>query len=302
MRFVRTIAGMLLLALGIPALLAGAGLWLTARHADPAGGFTARFEPVRTPARAVVVTDVDALLRADLPAARTGQVRLRLAARDAGGPVFLGLAPTDQVRRWLADVPHSTVRRVAVTRGPLPVRLDPATAGVATAVPAGQSFWVRQGVGSLQWRPAELGDRSLSLVVMRADGAGGLDLSLRGEVRAGWFPGVAWASLAGGTLLVVLAVLVLLRPHRPREVVFVVEPDQVPVLAGRLGISSLSELGRPPDRASDPHRQLVAVGPVAGERGRAAISAGPGRRPASLADLPADGDSSWPPVSRRGDR
>ena len=302
MRFVRTIASMLLLALGIPALLLGVGLWLTARHADPAGGFTARFEPVRTPARAVVVTDVDALLRADLPAARTGQIRLRLTARDAGGPVFLGLAPTDQVRRWLADVPHSTVRRVAVTRGQLPVRLDPATAGVATAVPAGQSFWVRQGVGSLQWRPAELGDRSLSLVVMRADGAGGLDLSLRGEVRAGWFPGVAWASLAGGTLLVVLAVLVLLRPHRPREVVFVVEPDQVPVLAGRLGISSLSGLGRQPDRASGPDRQLVAVGPVAGERSRAAISAAPSRRPASLADLPAGRDWSWPPISRRDDR
>ncbi|MFI2711992.1 hypothetical protein ACH495_17895 [Micromonospora sp. NPDC018662] len=301
MRFVRTIAGMLLLAVGIPALLVGAGLWLTARHADPAGGFTGRLEPVRTPARAVVVTDVDALLRADLPAARTGQVRLRLAAWDADGPVFLGLAPTDQVREWLADVPHSTVRRVAVTRGPLPVRLDPATAGVATAVPAGQPFWVRRGVGSLEWRPAELADRSLSLVVMRADGAAGLDLRMRAELRAGWFPGAAWALLAGGALLVVLAVVLLLRPLRPREVVFVVEPDQVPVLAGRLGIGSLSALGRQPDRASGPDRQLVAVGSGAGERGRAAIAPAPSRRPASLADLPAGRDWSWPPVSRRDD-
>ncbi|MFG1938774.1 hypothetical protein [Micromonospora tulbaghiae] len=277
MRFVRTIAGVVLLALGIPALLAGGGLWLAARHADPDGGFGARFEPVRTPARAVVVADVDALLRADLPVARTGQARLHLSARDDDGEVFLGLAPADQVRRWLADVPHSTVRRVAVTRGPLPVDLDPATAGAGTAAPMSAPFWVREGVGSLEWSPAELSGRSLSLVVMRVDGADGLDLRMRAELRAGWFPGLAWALLAGGTLLVVLAVVVLLRPLRPREVVFVVEPDQVPVLAGRLGVSSLSGLGRQPGPASRPERHLVAVGSGSGGRTRAAIAPPPSR-------------------------
>ncbi|MEU8068239.1 hypothetical protein [Micromonospora sp. NPDC048169] len=277
MRFVRTIAGMVLLALGVPALLAGGGLWFAARHAGPDGGFDARFEPVRTPARAVLVTDVDALLRADAPLARTGQVRLRLTARDDGGPVFLGLAPADQVRQWLADVPHSTVRRVAVTRGPLPVDLDPATAGAGDVAPMTEPFWVRQGVGSLEWSPAELADRSLSLVVLRVDGAAGLDLRMRAELRAGWFPGLAWALPAGGTLLVVLAVVLLLRPLRPREVVFVVEPDQVPVLAGRLGVTSLSGLGRQPGPASRPERHLVAVGSGCGGRGRAAIAAPPGR-------------------------
>ncbi|WP_181571992.1 hypothetical protein [Micromonospora robiginosa] len=143
MRFVRTITGMLLLAVGCPALLAGAGLWFAARHTDPAGGFAAR--------------------------------------------------------------------------------------------------------------------------------VGGLDLTLRG----GWFPGLAGALLAGGTLLVLLAVVLLLRPHRPREVVFVVEPDQVPVLAGRLGISSLSGLGRQPGPASRRERQLVAVGPSPAGRTRAAISPAP---------------------------
>src|SRR5262245_44474876 len=119
MRFVRTIAGMLLLAVGIPALLVGAGLWTAARHEDPGGGFSARFETVRTTGQAVVVTDVDALLRAEAPFARAGQARLRLTARTADGPAFLGLAPTDQVGRWLAAVPHATVQRVALARGPL---------------------------------------------------------------------------------------------------------------------------------------------------------------------------------------
>lgn len=287
MRFVRTIAGMLLLTVGIPTLLTGAGLWVAARHADPDGGFGARFETVRTAGHAVVVTDLDRLLRAEAPFARTGQARLRLTARTADGPAFLGLAPTDQVGRWLADVPHATVTRVALARGPLPVRLEPAgppAAGTAAAAPADQDFWVRQGIGALEWSPAALAGRSLSLVVMRPDARADLALELQAEVRAGWFPGAAWALLAGGTLLLVLAVVLLLRPVRPREVVFVVEPDQVPVLAGRLGVNSLSGLGAREDRADLPERQLVAVGSAHAERPRAAIGPVPSRRPESVSD------------------
>ncbi|WFE38741.1 hypothetical protein [Micromonospora sp. WMMD998] len=158
MRFVRTIAGVLLLAVGIPALLAGVGLWHVARHADPADGYAARF--------------------------------------------------------------------------------------------------------------------------------GGLELALRGELRAGWFPAVVWALLAGGTLLTVLAVALLLRPHQPREVVFVVEPEQVPVLAGRLGITSLHELGRQPGPRSAPERHLVAVGSPAGGRTRAPSGGAP--------------ETAGPPRCRRG--
>lgn len=299
MRFVRTIAGMLLLTAGIPALLAGVGLWVAAGHTDPGGGFAARVETVRSTGHAVVVTDMDRLLRAEAPFARTGQARLRLTARTADGPAFLGLAPTDQVGQWLAAVPHATVGRVALARGPLPVRLEPAgptVAGAAVTVPLDRDFWVREGVGALEWSPAELTGRSLSLVVMRPDGRADLTLDLRAEVRAGWFPGLAWALLAGGTLLLVLAVVLLLRPVRPREVVFVVEPDQVPVLAGRLGVSSLSGLGFREERPDLPVRQLVAVGSGHAERPRAAIGPVPDPHPESLADLPRDPAWVWPPA------
>lgn len=307
MRFVRTIAGMLLLTMGIPALLAGVALCAAARHADPDGGFGARFETVRTPGRAVLVSDVDELLRAEAPFARTGEARLRLTARTADGPAFVGLAPTEAVRHWLEPVSHATVRRVALARGPLPVRLDPAgpaAADTGTAVPLDQPFWVREGIGSLEWSPGELADQSLSLVVMRPDGRSDLTLDLRAELRADWFPGAAWGLLAGGILLVALALVLLLRPIRPREVVFVVEPDQVPVLAGRLGVSSLSGLGAQPtarDRRPLAERQLVPVGPVPAERPRPAIGPVPSRRPASLGDLPESTGMtttwSWPPDS-----
>ncbi|WP_442933249.1 hypothetical protein [Micromonospora psammae] len=293
MRFVRALAGMLLLVVGIPALLAGGGLWMVARHADADGTFGARVEPVRTAGRAVVVPDVDALLRADAPFARVSPARLRLAARTPDGPAFVGLAPADEVRRWLASVPHTTVDRVALTRGPLPVRLadagPTAAPGPAGTVPVDQPFWVREGIGALEWSPDELAGRGLSLVVMRPDGRGELAVDLRAGLRVDGFRAAGWGLLAGGLLLVALAGLVLLRPVRPREVVFVVEPDQVPVLAGRLGVSSLSGLGVDArERRSPPsQRQLVSVG---AEPSRAAIDAAPSTRPATLADLP-----PWPP-------
>ncbi|MEH1165394.1 hypothetical protein V6V47_08410 [Micromonospora sp. CPCC 205539] len=106
--------------------------------------------------------------------------------------------------------------------------------------------------------------------------------------------------LAVGVLLVACAVLLLLRPLRPREVVFVVEPDQVPVLAGRLGVSSLSGLRARPADDGDParplpaERQLTSVGSGVGERQFASVASGAGERsrsalgavrPATLADL-----------------
>ncbi|RKF23743.1 hypothetical protein OG994_18725 [Micromonospora globbae] len=292
MRFVRAFAGLLLLVVGLPALLAGGGLWLVTRHADPSGAFTARFETVQTAGHAVVVADVDRLLRRDVPFARVGQAGLRIEARTPDGPAFLGLAPTEEVRRWLEAVPHATVRRVAPARGPLPVWLDAAGAAPTAARPTvapnpvGASIWVRDGIGALEWTPGDLAGRSLSLVVMRPDARADLTLDLRAELRVGWTAAATWGLLAGGVLLVTFAVLLLFRPVRPREVVFVVEPDQVPVLAGRLGVTSLSGLGARPAVAGDrlvvAQRQLAAVGSPAAP---SAIPAVPARRPASLADV-----------------
>ncbi|WBB82153.1 hypothetical protein O7606_12750 [Micromonospora sp. WMMD882] len=313
MRFARALAGTLLLVIAIVALVAAGALWAATRYADPDHGFRARFEPVATTGHAVVVTDLAALLRRDAPFVPAGVDRLRLTARTADGPVFLGLAPTDQVRDWLADTPHVTVDRVAVTRGPLPVRLSRAggDAPVATAPdPVGGAFWVREGVGWLEWDPAEFGDRPTSLVLMRPDGRGDLALDVRVDLRAGWLGPARWALPPAGMLFVALALLLLpLRPPRPREVVFVVEPDQVPVLAQRLGVTSLSALGAASRPAGDdvpalPVRPLVAVAATptgrpdvtAEEVGRVGVAAeevgrvggvgtGAAGRPSSLADL-----------------
>ncbi|MBX7268672.1 hypothetical protein KIF24_23390 [Micromonospora sp. Llam7] len=300
MRLVWALTGMLLLTIGTTALLGAAALGLLTDHADPDGAFTARFETVQTPGHAVVVTDLDALVRQEVPFARGGQARLRLEARTPDGPAFVGLAPAEEARRWLTGAPHAVVERVALARGPLPVRVaqvDPAdgTPPTVPAGPAAQTFWVRAGTGALEWSPADLAGQRLSLVLMRPDGGAELTLDLRAELRAGWITPATWGSLAGGTLLMILAALVLLRPVRPREVVFVVEPDQVPLLAGRLGVSSLTGLGAPPPPGPRPlaERQLVSV---AGAMPAARAAIGPVPRPQTLADLPAPHHPLRPPA------
>ena len=63
-------------------------------------------------------------------------------------------------------MPHATVGRVALARGPLPVRLDPAGPAAARpptaagVTPLGRPFWVREGIGSLEWSPARPGRRA----------------------------------------------------------------------------------------------------------------------------------------------
>jgi hypothetical protein len=127
--------------------------------------------------------------------------------------------------------------------------------------------------------PATLAGAALGLAARHADGGltarlGVVDLQAR--LPDGWPPVTAWVLVALGALLVASAAL-LLRPPRPREVVFVVEPDQVPVLAGRLGVTSLSGMGlRPAPAPTD--RQLVAVGAPAAPPGP---HARPGSRPPS---------------------
>ncbi|MEH1013457.1 hypothetical protein V6U90_10130 [Micromonospora sp. CPCC 206060] len=106
----------------------------------------------------------------------------------------------------------------------------------------------------------------------------------------GW---LGWLLLGAGAGLALLAVGLAVRPGRPsvppREVVLVVEPAQVPLLAGRLGLATLDDVG--PGK----------VGPVSGESstvvaepGAPAGGSGPVALPESAGH--ADGEPAGPVV------
>ena len=171
MRVVRTILGILLLTVGLPLLLVGGGLWTAMQHRDAGGAFSGALEEITNPGHAVVVPDVDGLLRREAPFTRGDKTRLRITAETATGPAFIGIAPATAVTKYLAGVGHARVDEVKLTRGALPVRVAHVPGG---AVPAGrpgaQKFWVRSGNGALEWSPSAVRGQQLALIVMSVDG------------------------------------------------------------------------------------------------------------------------------------
>lgn len=242
-RVVRAVLGTLLLLIGIPLLLTGGLLYVAMQHQHPAGGYSARLHPITTEGHAVVVSDVDALLRREAAFARAGRTTLQLTARTEHGPAFLGLAPAGDAAAYLTGVPFAQVDQVRLARGPLPVATTRVTgAGPPARPPQRQPIWLASGTGTLEWSPEELRGRQLALVVMDPAGAAPLtvDLSVRMDPR--WLASTTFGLLVLGGLSVLLAVAALAWPGRHRDIVYVVPPTQLPEIAAHLGVP----LGRDP--------------------------------------------------------
>ncbi len=276
MRVLRTILGMLLLTIGLPSLLAGTALWAAMQHRDPGGAFSGELQRLSTPGYAFVVPDVDRLLRTDAPFTRVGDTQLRINARTQDGPAFVGLAPSAAVDEYLLGVPHSTVRTVDIGTGALPVATIVQPGRLAPRLlPTQESFWLRFAAdGHLAWTPGEVRGGPYSLVVMSAGAKPDLQLTSSAELRPGWLNSSTWGLLTLGTLLLMVGLIVLAWPTRRREVVYVVEPSQVPDLMAAIG-------------APLPLNHLVAARPAGAHR------------PRTLADaqkaLPAP-PPTWPPA------
>ncbi|GAA4469820.1 hypothetical protein [Phytohabitans houttuyneae] len=211
MRIVRTAAGMLLLTIGLPVLLVGGALWTAMQHRDAEGAFSGRVERITTPGHAVVVPDLDALLRRDAPFARAGDTRLRVTARTEAGPALVAIAPAEEVARYLAGAAYAQVDRVSLTAGPLPVGITPVA---GTAVPAAQPAWQVSGAGGVGWASSEVRGQRLALVVMHPDARAGMTVDLRVEVRPGWLSTATWGLLLAGGALIVLGMATLAWPTR----------------------------------------------------------------------------------------
>ncbi|QSB13770.1 hypothetical protein JQS43_19740 [Natronosporangium hydrolyticum] len=239
LRVVRAVLGAVLLMVGVPLLLIGGLMYVATQHQHPTGGYAAELATVSSGGYAVVVPDIDELLRRDAPFARAGQTSLRLAAETGdGAPTFIGLAPAHEVAAYLAGVRHTAVTEVHLGRGPLPVTTSGVTGDRAPASPPYQQpFWLASNTGgTLEWTPHELRGEQLALVVMALDVSAPLTVELAARVDPGWLTSTTYGLLVLGTLVTLLAVAVLSWPRRARQVVYVVPPSQLPEVAAHLGV------------------------------------------------------------------
>jgi hypothetical protein len=240
MRVLRVLLGVVAILVALPLLLGGVTLWAAMQHRAADGSFTAPLAPIPTTGYAVVVPDVDALLRQEAPFVRGGDTTLRFTAGTPTGAAFIGLAPRAAVERYLAGVETSQVTGIRLARGGLPVTMvtRPGTARPPSP-PIDQTFWVvSSSSGTLYWSPSQVRSQQLALVVMAPDGAPPGEVSATAAMTPRWLDPTAWGLLILGTVAFLIGMVLLFWPRRHREIVYIVEPSQVPEIAARLGIST----------------------------------------------------------------
>jgi len=145
-----------------------------------------------------------------LPSRVLGTARIRVTPGDPTQSLFVGIAPTDAVQRYLNGVQHSTVQSL----GGSTTRYVEQAGGAPSTPPAQQTFWTVQasGTGSLPltWTPTA---GNWTLVVMNAAATSGMAIHADAGATV---PGLGWIAttlvliglvfLALATLLVTLAV------------------------------------------------------------------------------------------------
>jgi hypothetical protein len=134
---------------------------------------------------------------------RYGKVRLKVDSR-ADKPVFVGIARTSDVTRYLRGSAHATVTDVEYS----PFRAEYRTqrVGGQPTLPGDQRFWVAsaQGAGkqTLTW---DVEHGSWSIVVMNADGSRGVDAGVSAGADVPILPAIGWGGLGVGLVLLLAA-------------------------------------------------------------------------------------------------
>jgi hypothetical protein len=210
-----------LVALAAAGLLAVGGLvlWSNGKKDDD-GYLTSATHTYSSQGYAIATDDLD--IDEDGPGGLIddgayGHLRLKV---DSHGdqPVFVGIAPTADVDRYLARSAHSELTDVSFD--PFRPEYRSHTGERAPAAPADQSFWTASAHGSgrqtLEWKVRSGG---WSIVVMNADGSRAVDAGVSVGADLPILVPLAWGLIGGGVLLALLAgglILVGVRsPSRP---------------------------------------------------------------------------------------
>ncbi len=196
-----------LIVAGIAALTAagviaagGAGIVLDQTQRDSAGYLMTPSTHYSTDTYAVVSASYRGGASGDvfIPRDILGTVRLRVTS---SRPVFVGIGPESAVNTYLAGVAR-TQRANFAARGTFTTY-----SGVAPASPpAAESFWGASTMGSgshtVTWTPQT---GSWRIVLMNADGSGGVDADISIGARVPHLLAISIAGLGAGILLLLLS-------------------------------------------------------------------------------------------------
>jgi hypothetical protein len=204
------------------ALVAGGALALWGDSQKDGDGYlrtdTERFT-ADTRALASDNLDVD-LGGADFVAQTDDLGRIEIAAQSRDGkPVFVGIARTSDVERYLANVPYTTVNDVDVD--PFGADYERHAGDRHPVSPEHAGIWQASSYGdgkqSIDW---EIDDGDYSVVVMNADGSLGVDADISAGANVPYLDELGWSAIGSGAFALILGIgLIALAARKTRTAI-----------------------------------------------------------------------------------
>ena len=138
-----------------------------------------------------------------------GKVRVRVTSADPARPIFVGIAATGDVSRYLSGVAWSRVQRI----GDSHVKYTDLSGGAPSRPPSAAPIWQAQAQGTgtqaVTWR-VHGGD--WSIVVMNADGSRGIAFRADAGATVPWLLWVGVGTLVLAVLLAAASVALIMVP------------------------------------------------------------------------------------------
>lgn len=249
-KIVLTVLGSVGAVVALALLVAGATLAIAHTQRDANGFFTTATEQHETSSHALTYEGIQIGGVDELPDwidDRFGAVRVRATSRD-GAPLFVGVARTADVRRYLTGVAHEEVTDFDVRSGGTEMRF--ASGGAPRAAPTAQDFWAASASGTgtqtLDW---ELAEGTWSLALMNADGSRGVAADVEVGARIGFLSVVALILGVLGVLIgLASAAMIVLGVGRRGDVVAAVGTAEPTAPRGAYPVALEARLEEPLSR------------------------------------------------------
>ncbi len=243
-RIVALVVGSLLSLVAAVLLVSGTVLGGTYAAREEAGFIDVTLEPLVSETAAVTAEEIDLQIEPGTPNwvfdLLETDVRLQVTAADGQGPIFVGIAPENELDAYLAGVAHDEVRDVDDNLEAL-YRSRPGTIDVGP--PTAENFWTAsasgEGTQELVWEAAS---GRWALAVMNADGSPGVNADVNVGVRSSVFLPVALGLLGAGLFILLGSVML--------------------IVAGGRGLGAQPDPEDQPTTLAEP-AGAVAAGPVA---------------------------------------
>src|SRR3954469_17896875 len=146
-----------------------------------------------------------------------GKITVSAESRD-GKPLFVGIARTSDVERYLANVPYTTVNDIDVA--PFQADYERHSGNRHPVSPEHAGIWQAssQGTGkqSIDWK---IDDGDYSVVVMNADGSLGVDADVSAGASIPFLDELGWSAIGSGAFALLLGIgLIALAARRPKAI------------------------------------------------------------------------------------